>query len=125
MANFFKKIGRGLQKGVGNFVSSAGSELGKVTGATIGALGAAKFLPVAEEVAEVAPLAVFKTGGRVKGKRGSAVKIIAHAGETVLPLNAKPTKSQKRLLRQITKNKKKASNFIKILYYVNGRNAIS
>ena len=111
MANFFKKIGRGLQKGVGNFVSSAGSELGKVTGGAIGALGVAKFLPVAEEVAEVAPLAVFKTGGRVKGKRGSAIKIIAHAGETVLPLNAKPTKSQKRVIASNKRKQKKGVKF--------------
>ena len=98
MANFLKKIGRGCQKGVGNFVSSAGSELGKVTGATIGALGAAKVLPVAEDLAEVAPLAVLRTGGRVKGIRGTAVKIIAYARETVLPLNANPTKSQKKVI---------------------------
>jgi hypothetical protein len=108
MANFFKKIGRGLQKGVGNFVSSAGSELGKVTGGALGALGASKFLPIAEEVA---PLAMFKTGGRIKGERGQPIKIIAHAGETVLPLNVKPTLSQKRVIASNKRKQKKGVKF--------------
>ncbi len=47
----------------------------------------------------------FKTGGKIgKGKkRGEPVLIMAHAGETVLPLNTKPTKIQKKI---INKNKK-------------------
>jgi len=95
MSKFFKKIGRGVQKGVGNFVSEAG----KVSGG-LAAKAGADFLMAGPEIAEVAPgaVAAYKTGGRIKGKRGSAVKIIAHAGETVLPLNATPTKSQKRVI---------------------------
>jgi hypothetical protein len=38
----------------------------------------------------------FKKGGRVKGKHGQPVKIVAHAGEYVLPIGVQPTKFQKR-----------------------------
>lgn len=44
----------------------------------------------------------FKTGGRVGGKKGKAVKILAHGGEYVLPSNAKPTKAQRAI---VAKNK--------------------
>ena len=38
----------------------------------------------------------LKTGGRVKGNKKGAPKMIkAHAGEYVLPIGVKPTKAQK------------------------------
>ena len=45
-------------------------------------------------------LAPFKTGGKVKGKKGMPVMIEAHGGEWVLPLNAKPTKKQKSIIQK-------------------------
>jgi len=48
----------------------------------------------------------FKTGGRVPGKKGKAIKIVAHSGEYILPLNVKPTKAQKAVVRK-NKLKKK------------------
>ena len=55
---------------------------------------------------EVAPLALmFRTGGKVPGPRGRPVKAIVHAGEYILPINAKPTAAQKRI---VASNKKKS-----------------
>ncbi len=80
---FGSKLGGKITKRLG-----LGRQLGSIAGGALGSV--------------VEP---FKTGGKVgKGKkRGEPVLIMAHAGETVLPLNAKPTKTQKKF---INKNKK-------------------
>ena len=48
----------------------------------------------------------FKKGGRVKGKRGKPVAIMAHAGEYVLPTSVKPTKAQMKAVNALKKPKK-------------------
>ena len=50
-------------------------------------------------------LSPYKNGGRVKGKKGQPVPIMAHASEFILPIGVKPTKSQK---AEVAKRKKKA-----------------
>lgn len=56
-----------------------------------------------------AVLEPFQTGGKIKGKRGKPKVILAHAGEFVLPLNAKPTKEQKKIVAKNKKAKAKAA----------------
>ena len=48
----------------------------------------------------------FKKGGRVKGKRGKPVAIMAHAGEFVLPSSVKPTKAQVKAVNKLHAPKK-------------------
>ena len=94
--SFFKKVGRGLQSGAGNLTNAAGKAAGSVLGKA-----------AATYAMEAAPaLLAFRTGGRVGGKKGKAIKIIAHGGEYVLPANVKPTKAQKAVVRK-NKSKKK------------------
>ena len=94
--SFFKKVGRGLQSGAGNLTNAAGKAAGSVLGKA-----------AATYAMEAAPaLLAFKTGGRVPGKKGKAIKIVAHSGEYILPLNVKPTKAQKAVVRK-NKSKKK------------------
>ena len=88
--SFFKKVGRGVQSGIGNMTKAAGGAAGAVLGKAAGTA-----------LLEAAPaLLAFKTGGRVGGKKGKAIKIIAHGGEYVLPVNVKPTKHQKAVVRK-------------------------
>ena len=101
--SFFKKVGRGAQKAVAEGTREFGKGVGKVLG---GAAGAA-IISAAPYVAEAAPaLLAFRTGGRIPGKKGKAIKVIAHSGEYILPLNVKPTKAQKAVVRK-NKSKKK------------------
>ena len=94
--SFFKKVGRGLQSGAGNLTNAAGKAAGSVLGKA-----------AATYAMEAAPiLMAFRTGGRVPGKKGKAIKIVAHSGEYILPLNVKPTKAQKAVVRK-NKSKKK------------------
>lgn len=94
--SFFKKVGRGLQSGAGKLTNAAGTAAGSVLGKA-----------AATYAMEAAPaLLAFRTGGRVPGKRGKAIKVIAHSGEYILPLNVKPTKAQKAVVRK-NKSKKK------------------
>ena len=79
--------GRALGK---HFRGHKGSEAGQSIGHTIGGV-AGGFLP-------------FKTGGKVKGKKGKPVKAMLHGGEYVLPAHIKPTKAQK---KAVAKGKKK------------------
>lgn len=46
-----------------------------------------------------------KTGGKVPGKRGKAKLVLAHSGETILPLNTRPTKNQLKVIRKNQKRK--------------------
>ena len=48
----------------------------------------------------------FKKGGRVKGKRGKPVPILAHGGEFVLPTSVKPTKAQVKAVNKLHAPKK-------------------
>ena len=52
-----------------------------------------------------APMLAFKTGGRVKGKRGKARMAIVHNGEYVLPVGVAPTLAQK---KAVAKRKSRA-----------------
>ena len=94
--SFFKKVGRGIQSGAGKFTKAVGGAAGSVLGKAAGTA-----------LLEYGPaLLAFKTGGRVPGKKGKALKIIAHSGEYILPLNTKPTKKQIAVVRK-NKSKKK------------------
>jgi hypothetical protein len=94
--SFFKKVGRNIQSASGALTKEAG----KAAGAVLGKAAATYAM-------EAAPaLLAFKTGGRVPGKKGKAIKIVAHSGEYILPLNVKPTKAQKAVVRK-NKLKKK------------------
>lgn len=93
---FFKKIGRGLQSGAGKLTNALGTAAGTVLGK-----GAATY------AMEAAPaLLAFRTGGKIPGQKGKPVKVILHAGEYILPINAKPTKTQKAIVKK-NKLKKK------------------
>jgi len=52
-----------------------------------------------------APMLAFKTGGRVKGKKGKAKIAMVHGGEYVLPVGVKPTVAQK---KAVAKRKSRA-----------------
>lgn len=99
--SFFKKVGRGLQSGAGQFTNAVGRGAGSVLGSTL-----------AKTALEAAPLMLLKTGGRVPGKKNKAVPIIAHGNEYVLPANAKPTKKQKAI---VASNKRKQKNGVKFV----------
>jgi len=90
--SFFKKVGRGLQSGVGSLTKGAGAAAGAVLGKS-----------VAKYALEAAPLLLLKTGGAVKGGRDKKVPAVLHGGEYVLPHGVKPTKSQK---AAVAKNKR-------------------
>jgi hypothetical protein len=89
--SFFKKVGRGLQRGVGDFTRSAGKVAGGVLGKQL-----------MTSALEAAPM-LLKTGGAVKGGRNKKVPAILHGGEYVLPHGIKPTKAQK---AAVAKNKR-------------------
>ena len=85
-----------------------GAAIGNFAGGALGAkLGGKGGKKIGSAIGSVAGgfLSPYKTGGTVKGKKGMPVQILAHAGEWVLPVGVKPTKSQK---AEITKRKKKA-----------------
>ena len=99
---------------MGLFGGIIGSEIGRVGGRTLGEalgrkLGGKNGAEAGRNIGEKAgqaggamlgALAPFKTGGKVKGKKGMPVMIEAHGGEWVLPLNAKPTKKQKSIIQK-------------------------
>jgi len=91
---FGSQLGRLLGGAGGQFLGKAfgNADLGKNIGETVGGFGGG-LLP-------------FKKGGRVKGKRGKAVPIMAHAGEYVLPNSVKPTKAQVKAVNALHKPKK-------------------
>jgi hypothetical protein len=72
---FFKKVGRSLQNASGAATKAVGVGAGTVLGKA-----------AATYALEAAPaLLAFKTGGRVPGKKGKSIKIVAHSGEYILP----------------------------------------
>ena len=96
---FFKKIGRGLQSGVGKFTNAVGSGAGGVLGKT-----------AMTYALESAPL-LLRTGGHIPGPKHKAVPAILHGNEYVLPANAKPTKKQKAIVAS-NKRKQKKGKFV-------------
>ncbi len=98
--SFFKKVGRGLQRGAGEFTNA----VGKGAGSVLGGAGMKYAL-------EAAPLMLMKTGGYVKGSRNRAVPAILHGGETVLPFGVKATKAQKKAIAS-NKRKQKKGTFV-------------
>ena len=99
---------------MGLFGGIIGSEIGRVGGRTLGEAlgrkiagknGADAGRNIGEKAGQaggamLGTLAPFKTGGKVKGKKGMPVMIEAHGGEWVLPLNAIPTKKQKSIIQK-------------------------
>ena len=96
---------------MGLFGTMIGSAVGKFAGGALGKhLGGGSGGEAGEKIGEAVgglggALVPFKTGGRVKGMKGKAMKAIVHGGEYVLPVGVKPTKSQK---TQVAKRKAKA-----------------
>jgi hypothetical protein len=62
---------------------------------------------IGKYAAEAAPLLFFENGGYVPGKRGHPVKAIVHSGEFILPINAKPTLAQKKIVASNKRKEKK------------------
>ena len=95
------KIGEIIGSHVGEFAGSylgnrVAGEKGSKAGGEIGkAVGGFSLLP-------------FKTGGRVPGKRGKPIKILAHSGEYILPVGVAPTKMQKKAVAQKKSKAKKS-----------------
>jgi hypothetical protein len=88
---FFNELGKG--------VITAGKDIGKSAVKTF----TSKAGQMAGQAAlDALPLLAFKSGGRVKGKKGKAMRAIVHGGEYVLPVGVKPTASQK---KAVAKNK--------------------
>ena len=88
-------------------VAEGTREFGKGVGKVLGGAAGAAIISAAPYVADAAPaLLAFRTGGRIPGKKGKAIKVIAHSGEYILPLNVKPTKAQKAGVRKYKSKKK-------------------
>tara|TARA_B110000902_G_scaffold155421_1_gene178364 strand:- start:679 stop:1014 length:336 start_codon:yes stop_codon:yes gene_type:complete len=92
-------IAGGIAGGIGGGAlgSAIGGEPGRIIGGaiggTLGRIGGV-FMP-------------FKTGGKVPGAKGKAVKAIVHGGEFVLPAQVKPTKAQLAAVAKIKRATKK------------------
>ena len=87
-------LGGLLGKGLGHIGEGIFGKTAGINGAELGGGLGEALLP-------------FKNGGAVGGKRGKAKVILAHGGEYVLPVNAKPTKAQKAIVARNKKNAKK------------------
>ena len=90
-----KKIGEyaggKLGNAVGKFVAgSRGGDLGKQIGSHAGGVIGNELIP-------------FKTGGRIPGKKGKPIKILAHSQEYILPVGVPPTKKQ---IKEVNKRKR-------------------
>lgn len=78
---------------MGVFGNLLGQAVGRAVGQKAGGKGGAG---VGQQVGGIAGnLLPFKKGGKVPGKKGAPIVILAHGGETVLPVGVKPTKAQK------------------------------
>ena len=97
---FFRKVGRGLQSGAGQFTKAVGGAAGQV----LGKAAAQKLLSSLATTAEEGAVMALKTGGYIRAPRNKPVLTILHGGESVIPANSKVTKKQKAV---ISKNKKK------------------
>ena len=78
---------------MGAIGASIGKTLGGMAGSALGGI-AGGLLP-------------FKRGGKVPGPRGKPKVILAHGGETVIPLGVKVTKAQKQAIAKLHKKGKK------------------
>lgn len=107
---FFKKVGRGLQRGTQALTTQAGKAAGSVLGAAAGK-AILSGLTAAEPAAEAAPLLMLKTGGYIRAPRNKAVPAILHGGERVLPYGVKATKHQKKVIAS-NKRKQKLGKFV-------------
>jgi len=107
-------FGAGIGSSLGGTLGSeAGSALGHKIGGKKGGKLAGKILGgVLGSVGKVggglagATLTPFAHGGKIPGHKGKPVPILAHAGEYILPHNAKPTKAQKAIVAKNKKNNK-------------------
>ena len=85
--------------------------LGGLLGTIAGGLGE-KFFPIkgvngAQVGGGLGSLLPFKNGGVVPGRRGRPKVILAHSGETVLPLGCPATKAQKAFIAKKKRAAKK------------------
>lgn len=84
---------------------------GKILGTALGSVGSQLFpikgLDGGQVGSLLGELAPFKTGGRVGGKKGKAVPILAHGGEYVLPVGVAPSASQKKAVARLKAAAKK------------------
>lgn len=105
---FFKKVGRGVQSGIGEGFRSFSKGIGSVLGPAAGAA----LLSATPYIVDAAPAVLaLKTGGFIKGPRNKAVHVILHGGEHVLPYGVKPTKKQKAIVA-LNKRKQKIGKFV-------------
>lgn len=105
---FFKKVGRGIQSGIGEGLRSFSKGVGGVLGPAAGAA----LLSATPYIVDAAPAVLaLKTGGYIKGPRNKAFPVILHGGEHVLPYGVKPTKSQKKVIAS-NKKKQKMGKFV-------------
>lgn len=104
---FFRKIGRGLQSGAGKFTNAVGGAAGSVLGKAAGQKLLSSLATQAEEGAVMA----LRTGGYIRAPRNKPVLTILHGGESVIPVNAKVTKSQKKVIAS-NKRKQKVGKFV-------------
>ena len=87
-------VGNEIGSHLGGYLGSKVNEKYRGSGSAIGsAIGSL-----------VGSLAPYKMGGRVKGKKGKAIPVLAHGGEYILPVGIKPTKTQ---MNAIEKRKRK------------------
>jgi hypothetical protein len=108
--SFFKKVGRGAQRGVGQFTNAAGKAAGGILGGAA-AKGLVGYLSAAApEAAEAAPMLLLKTGGYIRAPRNKEVAAFLHGGERVLPYGVKATKHQKKVIAE-NKRKQKLGTF--------------
>lgn len=104
---FFKKVGRGIQSGIGEGYNEFSKGVGKV----LGPAAAAAMISAAPYVMAAAPVVALKTGGRIPGGRNKPVHFIGHGSEYILPANASPTKKQKAIVAS-NKKKQKMGKFV-------------
>jgi hypothetical protein len=81
---------------LGSLAGAIGSKLAPIPGVDGATLGGA-----------IGGLMPFKNGGVVPGKRGRPKVILAHCGETVLPLGCPATKAQKAFIAKKKRAAKK------------------
>ena len=97
MGHIGKKIGEyagsKLGNAVGKFIAgSRGADLGRQIGSHSGGVIGNELIP-------------FKNGGRIRGKKGQPIKILAHSQEYILPVGVPPTKKQ---IKEVNKRKRKS-----------------
>ena len=84
---------------------------GNILGSIAGGLGSS-FMPLpgvngAQIGGQIGGLLPFKKGGKIPGKRGKPIVILAHGGEFMLPAGVPPTRSQRSAVARKNRRKPK------------------